>query len=292
MVIEHAPRERRGWYGGLVQVGFPLGIVISTAAFSIVSRLPDAQFIAWGWRIPFLISILLVLVGLTIRLKVTESPEFLRAMQSEPKVGIPFFEVLRSYKRSLFISIGLKISEVAWVYLLSVFVVMYGAQIVGIPREVMLNGVLIAAVVEFLTVPLAGRLSDRFGRRPLYFFGAFCTIVAAFPLFWLVETGNHTLVVATMVVCMSLGHATLFGPQAAFVPELFGTRVRYSGASLGVQIAAALGGGLTPMAATWLLAKTGHIESVAALISALGVMTLVATWAARETSREELSTNQ
>lgn len=289
MVIEHAPRGRRGWYGGIVQVGFPLGIVTSTAAFAIVSRLPDAQFMAWGWRVPFMISIVLVLVGLVIRLRVTESPEFLRAMEREPKVAIPFVEVLRSYKRSLVISIGLKISEVAWVYVLSVFVVMYGAQVVGIPRTVMLNGVLVAAALEFFTVPLAGRLSDRVGRRPLYFFGAFCTIVASFPLFWLVRTGDHFVVVVTMAACMSLGHAMLFGPQAAFVPELFGTRVRYSGASLGVQIAAALGGGLTPMAATWLLAKTGHIEAVAALMSVLGLITLIATCAARETFREDLS---
>jgi MFS transporter, MHS family, shikimate and dehydroshikimate transport protein len=254
-----------------------------------VSLLPEQQFMAWGWRIPFMASILLVLVGMVIRLRVTESPEFLRAMKREPEVGIPLFEVLRNYKRSLFISIGLKISEVAWVYLLSVFVVMYGTQVAGLPRTVMLNGVLVAALVEFITVPLAGRLSDSFGRRPLYFFGAFCTMVASFPLFWLVQTGNPLIVVLTMTVCMSLGHAMLFGPQAAFVPELFGTRVRYSGASLGVQIAAALGGGLTPMAATWLFATTKHIESVAALMTVLGALTMIATWAARETHREDLA---
>jgi MFS transporter, MHS family, shikimate and dehydroshikimate transport protein len=288
MVIEHAPRNRRGWYGGIVQVGFPLGIVASTAAFALVSLLPDRQFMAWGWRIPFMASILLVLVGMLIRLRVTESPAFLKAMKREPEVGIPLLEVFRNYKRSLFISIGLKISEVAWVYLLSVFVVMYGTQVAGLPRTVMLNGVLVAALVEFITVPLAGRLSDSFGRRPLYFFGAFCTMVASFPLFWLVQTGNHTIVILTMTVCMSLGHAMLFGPQAAFVPELFGTRVRYSGASLGVQIAAALGGGLTPIAATWLFSITKHIESVAALMTVLGALTMIATWAARETHREDL----
>ncbi|VVE45701.1 MFS transporter [Pandoraea capi] len=289
MVIEHSPPGRRGLYGAIVQVGFPLGIVLSTAAFALVSRLPDAQFLTWGWRLPFMVSIALVFVGLLIRLRVTESPEFLRAMKDEHAIKLPLVEVFRSYKRSLFISIGLKVSEVAWVYLLSVFVVMYGSQVVGIPRDVMLNGVLIAAVLEFVTVPLAGWLSDRIGRRPLYFFGAFSTIVASLPLFYFVQTGSHTAVIVTMAVCMSLGHATLFGPQAAFVPELFGTRVRCSGASLGVQIAAALGGGLTPMAATWLLARTGHIESVAALMAALGLITLVATWAARETYQENLS---
>jgi MFS transporter, MHS family, shikimate and dehydroshikimate transport protein len=289
MVIEHAPRHRRGWYGGVVQVGFPLGIVISTAAFAVVSRLPDTQFLSWGWRLPFLVSIVLVLVGLVIRLRVTESPEFLKAMKHDAPAKVPLFEVLRSYKRSLIVSIGLKISEVAWVYLLSVFVVMYGTRTVGIPRSVMLDGVLIAAALEFITVPLAGYLSDIFGRRALYFFGSCCTVAAALPLFWLVRTGEPIAVIATMAACMSLGHATLFGPQAAFIPELFGTKVRYSGASLGVQIAAAIGGGLTPIAATWLLSATGHIESVSALIAALGLMTISATWAARETFRDDLT---
>ncbi|AUT64905.1 MFS transporter [Paraburkholderia terrae] len=289
MVVEHAPRNRRGWFGGVVQVGFPLGIVLSTAVFAAISRLPEADFMTWGWRLPFLVSIALVVVGLIIRLRVSESPEFLKAMKEEAPVKLPLLEVFRSYKRSFFVSVGLKISEVAWVYLLSVFVVMYGTQTVGISRGVMLNGVLIAAAVEFFTVPLAGYLSDVLGRRPLYFFGAVSTVLAAFPLFYLVRTGDATTVTITMVVCMSLGHAMLFGPQAAFIPELFGTKVRYSGASLGVQVAAAIGGGLTPIAATTLFATTGRIESVAALMAALGVITFIATLLAKETYRESLS---
>ncbi|MGY6126876.1 MFS transporter (plasmid) [Paraburkholderia strydomiana] len=289
MVVEHAPTNRRGWFGGVVQVGFPLGIVLSTAIFAVVSHLPEADFMAWGWRLPFLISIGLVVVGLIIRLRVSESPEFLKSVKDGEPIKIPILEVFRSYKQSFFVSVGLKISEVAWVYLLSVFVVLYGTRTVGIPRSVMLNGVLIAAAIEFVTVPLAGYLSDIFGRRPLYFFGSVCTIISAWPLFYLVHTGDATVVICTMAVCMSLGHAMLFGPQAAFIPELFGTKVRYSGASLGVQVAAAIGGGLTPMIATSLFASTGRIESVAALMVMLGVITFVATFVAKETYKEHLS---
>ncbi|TDY22080.1 MHS family shikimate/dehydroshikimate transporter-like MFS transporter [Paraburkholderia sp. BL6665CI2N2] len=289
MVVEHAPPNRRGFFGGIVQVGFPLGIVLSTAAFAAVSRLPEAQFLAWGWRLPFLISIGLVMVGLVIRLRVSESPEFLKAMKHDAPIKMPLLEVFRSYKRSFFVSVGLKISEVAWVYLLSVFLVMYGNKTVGIPKTVMLSGLLLAATLEFITVPLAGYLSDIFGRKPLYYFGAASTVLAAFPLFWLVQSGDPMTVIITMAVCMSLGHATLFGPQAACIPELFGTKVRYSGCSLGVQVAAAIGGGLTPIAATSLMAFTGHIESVSCLIALLGIFTLIATYAAGETSGSDLS---
>ncbi|WP_039014771.1 MFS transporter [Cupriavidus sp. IDO] len=289
MVIEHSPRDKRGFYGSLVQMGFPLGMLASTGIFAYLSRMPDADFLAWGWRIPFLLSAVLVVLGFYIRLKVTESPVFAAASgdgQESPK--IPLFEVLTKHRRNLLISIGLKVCEVAWVYILTVFVVVYGTTVLHLPKAVILDGVLLGAALELFTIPLFGWLSDRWGRRPLYFLGSLFTIAAAYPLFLGIQTGNPVVIALAVALCMNLGHGSMYGPQAALLPELFGTKIRYSGSSLGCQVAAGIGGGLAPMLATALLARQGHFVGVAIMIAVLGIVTLIATAASPETHRDNL----
>ncbi len=284
MVIEHAPRDKRGFYGSLVQIGFPLGMLASTAVFAYLSRMPDAQFLAWGWRVPFLLSAILVAIGFYVRLKVAESPVFAAAQRDEQAPRIPVLEVLTRHRRNLLISIGLKVCEVAWVYILTVFVVVYGTTVLKLPKAVILDGVLLGAALELATIPLFGHLSDRFGRRSLYFIGSVFTILAAYPLFMAIQAGSPWMIALAIAICMNLGHGSMYGPQAALLPELFGTKVRYSGASLGCQVAAGIGGGLAPMAATALLASQGHFHGVAVMIAVLGLTTFVATWLTRETS--------
>ncbi len=289
MVIEHSPRGKRGFYGSLVQMGFPLGMLASTGIFAYLSRMPDSDFLTWGWRIPFLLSSVLVLLGFYIRLKVTESPVFAAASddgQESPK--IPLFEVLTKHRRNLLISIGLKVCEVAWVYILTVFVVVYGTTVLHLPKTVILDGVLLGAALELFTIPLFGWLSDRWGRRTLYFLGSLFTIAAAYPLFLAIQTGSPVVIAFAVALCMNLGHGSMYGPQAALLPELFGTKVRYSGSSLGCQMAAGIGGGLAPMLATALLAKQGHFVGVAIMIAVLGIVTLIATVASPETYRDNL----
>lgn len=290
MVIEHSPRDKRGFYGSLVQMGFPLGMLASTGIFAYLSRMPDADFLAWGWRIPFLLSAILVALGFYIRLKVTESPVFAAAAadKKEESPKIPLFEVLTKHRRNLAISIGLKICEVAWVYILTVFVVVYGTTVLHLPKTVILDGVLLGAALELFTIPMFGWLSDRWGRRKLYFMGSLFTIAAAYPLFLLIQTANPVVIALTVAVCMNIGHGSMYGPQAALLPELFGTKVRYSGSSLGCQVAAGIGGGLAPMLATALLAKQGHFVGVAIMIAVLGIVTLIATAASPETHRDNL----
>jgi MFS transporter, MHS family, shikimate and dehydroshikimate transport protein len=284
MVIEHAG-NRRGFWGGLVQVGFPAGVAASTGIFALMAQLPEASFLSWGWRVPFLVSIVLVLIGLFARYRLTETPEFIQILKRKDVLSQPTLGILRRHWLSLLLAIGITVSEVGLAYLLTVFVITYSTTILALPRQTILNAVVYAALVEFLTLPLAGRLSDIFGRKALYMTGALASIVLAFPLFWLLDTKNATIITVTLIVTMTLTHALLFGPKAAFVPELFGTRMRYSGASLGANIAAALSGGFSPLIATALLVWTGATWAISLYVIVLSLLTVVSVVAAPETAR-------
>jgi MHS family shikimate/dehydroshikimate transporter-like MFS transporter len=283
MVIEHAPANRRGLFGSLVQIGFPAGIATSTAAFLLLSNLPADDFLSWGWRLPFLASAILVVIGLFVRLRLAETPAFERIKEQAALARMPLVEVVTKQPRNFLIAIGLKISEVAWVYVLTVFTIVYATGTLGLSRMLILYAILLAAILEFVTMPLFGWLSDQVGRRPMYLVGAALSALAAFPVFWLLDTRDPTTVVVTIAIAMSVTHATMFAPQAAFLPELFGTRVRFSGASLGCQIAAALSGGFAPVIATGLLAWAGATWPISLYLIALGLISFIATLLAHET---------
>ncbi|MBV9393855.1 MAG: MHS family MFS transporter, partial [Methylobacteriaceae bacterium] len=257
IVLEHAPANRRGLYGSLVQVGFPLGVAASTFAFSLAALLPQADLMSWGWRLPFLFSIVLLGVGLYVRTRVPETPLFSAIKQRGDVAKAPFLDVVLRHPQTFLLAIGLKISEVSWVYIVTVFVVLYATTQLGLPKSTMLNAIIIGSLIEVFTLPLFGYLSDRFGRRALYFAGTIFTILFAFPLFWLIETRNVWVIGATIAVALSFGHGTMFGLLSTYLPELFGTKVRYTGASLGFQVAAAIGGGLAPILATTLTSSMG-----------------------------------
>jgi MFS transporter, MHS family, shikimate and dehydroshikimate transport protein len=283
MVIEHAPANRRGLFGSLVQIGFPAGIATSTAAFLLLSNLPADDFLSWGWRLPFLASAILVVIGLFVRLRLAETPAFERIKEQAALARMPLVEVVTKQPRNFLIAIGLKISEVAWVYVLTVFTIVYATGTLGLSRMLILYAILLAAILEFVTMPLFGWLSDQVGRRPMYLVGAALSALCAFPVFWLLDTRDPTVVVVTIAIAMSVTHATMFAPQAAFLPELFGTRVRFSGASLGCQIAAALSGGFAPIIATGLLVWAGATWPISIYLIALGLISFVATLLAHET---------
>jgi MFS transporter, MHS family, shikimate and dehydroshikimate transport protein len=200
MVIESGDAKRRGFLGSLVQVGFPLGMVLATIVFAAVSKLPEADFLAWGWRIPFLVSVLLVGVGLFVRLKLVETPKFQQVRERNDIARLPIVEVLLKDWRNFLIAVGLKVTEVAWVYILTVFIVFYASSRLALPRAVMLDAVLYAALLEMLTIPLFGLLSDRIGRKALYFAGAIFSALFAFPLFSLLETRDTTIITLTIAL--------------------------------------------------------------------------------------------
>lgn len=289
LAVEHAPKHRRGLIGSLIQLGYPLGVLLSTGAFALITLLPQESFMSWGWRIPFLISIVLVFIGALIRLYVHESPIFQETRQAEQTASIPFIDVLRHHKQTFFTAIGLKLSEIAWVVTITVFGVSYVTQHLGLPKTVILNGLICAAALELITIPLAGYLSDRLGRKPLFFAGCLFAIFAAFPLFMLFDTRDPTIIAITVAIAVSLGQGIMFGPEAAWMCELFPTHLRYTGASMGMQIGGALGGGVVPVAAAALLVwANGATWGVSIMLIAIACMTLVATWYARETSTTDL----
>ena len=289
MVLEHAPKHRRGLCGSLVQVGFPIGLILSAGVYALVSRLPDEDFLAWGWRIPFLLSIVLVALGAFIRTKVSESPVFLEMKRKKEIAKNPFVDAVFRDPKSFLIAVGLKICEVSWVYMLTVFMVVYATGTLHLSKALMLNAIMVAAAIEIITIPLFGYLSDVIGRRPFYFAGTLFTIVFAFPLFWLMDTREPWIIVAATAVALSFGHGLMFGPQATYFPELFGARVRYTGASFGFQVSAAIGGGLSPILATMLVSRFGGTAGVSIMLICLALVTLIAAFFAHETRDRSVS---
>jgi MFS transporter, MHS family, shikimate and dehydroshikimate transport protein len=290
MSVEYAPPGRRGVFGSWPQMGVPAGLLLSTSVFAIVqATTSEAAFLSWGWRIPFLVSAVLVGVGLFIRLRIMESPAFQRVKETKTEAPKPIVDVVRKYPREVLVAMGMRVAENGAFYILTVFVLAYGEDELGLSKNTMLTGVIIAAAIGLVTVPLFGALSDRVGRRPLYLAGAVVTTLWAFPLFGLLNTESPVLIWLAIVIGVNLGHDLMYGPQAAFFAELFGTRVRYSGASLAYQLASVFAGGFAPLIATALLAAgDGSPTLVALYVTAMGLISVVATLFASETFRNDV----
>lgn len=288
MAVEHGHRGRRGLYASFVQAGVPAGMLLAIAVLELFLLLPKESFIAWGWRVPFLLGIALLGVGMFIRLGVFESPLFARVRERAQPVRVPIFEVLRRYKRSVLLAIGARMAENGSYYIFTVVVLSYAKDWLKVPDEPMRRGVLIGSACQLLTIPLFGILSDRLGRRPVYLGGAMALALFAFPFFWLIDSGSEPLIWLAVVVGLVI-HSAMYAPQGAFFSELFGTEVRYSGASLGYQLASPLAGGIAPLISLALLtASDGNPWPVSEYLIVLAAITLVSVTLATETHRVEL----
>jgi len=287
MAVEHAPANRRGFYGSWPQIGAYIGLLLSTLVFRYFSKMPEATFLAWGWRVPFLLSFILVAVGLYIRMKVAESPVFAKVREQKAESKMPIVEVLKKHPKNIFLAMGARFAENGLFYVLTTFALTYVSVQLKMDRVIALNGLLVAASICIFAAPAWAALSDKIGRRPVYMYGAIACGLLAFPFFSLLATKQQGYVWLAILLPLSLGHAAMYGPQASFFSELFSARVRYSGASLGYQLASVFAGGLSPLLATELLRRGGgNPHYVAYYMIGLVAITVVSVFFAAETNKQ------
>ncbi|MEV7320717.1 MFS transporter [Streptomyces sp. NPDC093970] len=296
LVSEHGDARRRGFWASWPQTGAPAGQLLATGVLSLLTaRLSDDAFVNWGWRIPFLLSGVLVLVGLWVRLSVDESPVFREALaraEARRAAGAserpPLVSVLRHHWREVLVAMGARMAENISYYVITAFILVYATTTTGVSAQTALNAVLIGSAVHFAVIPAWGALSDRVGRRPVYLLGAAGIGLWMFPFFALVDTGRFGCLVLAVTVGLVL-HGAMYAPQAAFFAEMFATRMRYSGASVGAQFASVAAGAPAPLIATALLSDYGSSTPIALYVIAAALLTLVSVAVARETRRRDLA---
>lgn len=285
MVIEHAPQARRGFFGTFVQLGNVVGLFISTLVFALM---PKETLLQGGWRLPFLASIVILLVGVVIRSKVEETPVFKAMKKSETRLRTPILEVLRHNKKAVFLAMGMRTGEIVLGWLVIGFLLTYATKTVGFTSSDVLYAILGASALGIVTFPLYGALSDRIGRRPVYLLGAVLAAAFAFPFFWLIDAKVPALFYFSIIFGYSIALGAMFAVQPAFFSETFDTEVRYTGVSLGTQLANIIGG-LTPMIATSLVAWSGGKSwPISTFLAVASLVTIGCVLATRETRDSSL----
>ncbi|MEH0472098.1 MFS transporter [Streptomyces sp. B21-097] len=287
MVVEHAGERRRGLWSSFTQMGAPLGSLLSTAVVTLVVALPEDEFAAWGWRVPFLLSVVLLGVGLFVRLRVVESPLFAEVKKGGAESRLPILDVLRR-PRPVLLACCVGIGAFTAQSLLTSYLISYATGI-GYARPQVLTALTVSASVALVVLPCASALSDRVGRRPVVLAGAIASAALAFPVLALVDSKSPGLLILAVVLGHGIAQSTMYGPLGALLTEMFGTEVRYTGASLGYQGATLVGAGFSPMIAGSLVAGSGDSTTVSLLLCGGAVVTAVTVLFVRETSRDSLA---
>jgi metabolite-proton symporter len=288
IAMEWGDQRKRGLLGSFAQLGVPMGLVLGTGGMTLLSAtLSPEEFNSWGWRIPFLFSLVLVALGLVIRLSILETPMFAKAAEERVTSRTPVVEAIRQHWREILLSAGLRFSEQMPFYLFTTFVLIYVVSRHEFTRTFVLKAVLAGAVCELVAIPLFSHLSDRFGRKRVYLVGSLLTGLIAFPYFAVLTHSGAGLIFAAVVVSLFL-HALQYGPQAALIAENFPTHLRYGGAGLGYQLASVFAGGPAPLIATWLLHKTGTPYAISAYIVFATVVTIACGLALPDRSRADI----
>lgn len=289
MAVEHAPANQRGLYGSWVQIGVPAGTLVANLVFlTAIFALSPEDLLSWGWRIPFLASVVLVAVGLYIRLNTSETPSFEKAQANAETVKVPLLDVLtKSWKQVILGGVAC-MSTGSSFNLIVAFGLSYGTQTLGFTRNEMLSMVLISCAACIVLLPLFGRLSDVVGRKPVIIGGIIAEALVAFPMFWLMDTKSFPVALCGYLLMMA-AFAANYGPMATFLAELFGTKVRYSGLSIAYMLSGLLGSATTPVVTTYLLATTGKGSSVAYFMIATALLSIIALLLLVETMRSDLT---
>ncbi|WP_455229746.1 MFS transporter [Geopseudomonas aromaticivorans] len=278
MAVEHAPEGKKGFYGSLPQTGVGAGLVLSSLAMGAVASLPEEQMMSWGWRLPFLASVVLLGVGWLIRVKVAESPDFEKIKHQGREVRLPLLEVLRNHPRATLSIIGARTAENAWFYMAVTFALAYAANQLQIPRAEILHAITAGAALSLLTMPFCGWLSDKVGQKRLYFTGLLLLCAFVYPFFAMLGTREPLLVWWAMVLAVGVVFPILYAPESLLFARQFPAEIRYSGISLSVQLAGVLCGGFAPMIATSLLgAGDGSPRYVILYLVGMGIVALFCT---------------
>ena len=289
-LVENAPANHRGFWGGFAPLGVSVGNLLAAGAFALVSMLPHDALMDWGWRLPFLASFVLILVGLYVRLRITETPVFTEAVLARGIVEKnPAMEALRHHPRNFLVVLGARMAENGLGYFFPVFGLSYVIKTVGVPNSEALSALMLAFVIELFAILGFAALSDRVGRRPVYMFGALAGVALAFPFFWMVGTKQWILIALAFILARAVVTASMFGPQAAYFAELFPPQRRFAGFAFARELGSLLSGGPAPFVATALVAAYGSWWPVACYAMFLSMCTVIAIWFGPETYREDIT---
>ncbi|MFB5934546.1 MFS transporter [Peribacillus frigoritolerans] len=298
LAVEYAPKGRRGLFGSVPQMGVTIGLLLGTLSITLMTALPDNQFLAWGWRVPFILSAVLVFLGLWIRNGIDETPAFKKAKESGKVAKVPLFDTFRYNWKSVLIAVGLKAGETAPFYIFSTFIISYATGHLGFTATPVLNAVTIGTLVTTIAIPFMGSLSDKIGRKPLFIGGTIAMILYAFPYFYILSFGSTLWLTIATIIGLGILWAPVTAVLGTLFSEIFTTNVRYTGVTVGYQIGAALAGGTAPLIATALM--NGYNNSwvpVAIYMMFVGALSLIAIFSTRETKdldfdREEEKTEK
>ncbi|MER9947210.1 MFS transporter [Mesorhizobium sp. M0047] len=279
MAVEHAPTKRGGLFGSLPQMGCPAALILASAAFSLTGSLPAEQFEAWGWRLPFIASFTLVVVGFFIRRKVNESPTFKKLGASGGIIQIPLARVFSKHLRAVLLGTAAKLGEITLFWLFAVFVLSYATNKLQLPRSTVLSATTVGAVIQFVLMPLCGILSDKFGKRMVFNIGTALLTISAVPMFLLIDTGRVELVWLAIIFALGILYPIMYAPEASLFANLFPVEVRYTGLSLCANIGGAIGGGIAPIVANMLLGHFGSATSVGVYLAAISLISLLSVLA-------------
>ncbi|MFC9839790.1 MFS transporter [Rhodococcus sp. NPDC127530] len=278
MAVEHAPQAKKGFFGSFSQMGAPAGTSVATLAFLAVSQLPDEQFLSWGWRLPFLFSAVLIIIGLFIRLSLDESPDFAAVRKRNAVVRVPVLAAISRHWREILLVAGTYLSQGVFAYICSAYLISYGTTVAGISRTFALAGVFVAGVVAVILYPIFGALSDTFGRKTMYLLGAVAMGVVIAPAFALINTGNPWLFMAALVLVFGIAMAPAAGVTGSLFTMIFDADVRYSGVSVGYTLSQVAGSAFAPTIATALYASTKSSDAIVVyllIVSAISVVSVI-----------------